>query len=85
MITITLNGVQDDHGDLLDNATASYGKLIGDVNADGVVDFTDIGAVRAGRSQRTSAGNFRLDVNADGGVNGPDYGIVKASRRHALP
>ncbi len=85
VITVTINGVHDQLGNFLPTASVDYGKLIGDVDGNGVVNSEDVAAVRAGRWQRTTQANFRLDVNADGVVNGPDYGIVKDSRRHALP
>ena len=85
VITVTINGVRDQLGNYLPTASANYGKLIGDVDGNGVVNFADVAAVRAGRWQKTTSDNFRLDVNADGSVYGPDYGIVKDSRRHSLP
>ncbi len=85
VVTVSLAGVHDDEGDSIASAAASYGKLIGDVNGDGVVNISDLGAVHAARAQETTAANFRLDVNADGHVNTPDFATVKASRRHALP
>ncbi len=85
VVTVTINGVHDKVGNYLPTASANYGKLIGDVDGNGVVDLADAAAVRAARGQETTADNFRLDVNADGIVNRADYGIVKDSRRHSLP
>ncbi|MBA3961502.1 MAG: hypothetical protein H0X40_06330 [Chthoniobacterales bacterium] len=84
-ILVYVSGLQDDQGNSLDLASVRYGKLIADVNADGVVNFADVGAVRADRTQATNQNNFRLDVNADGGVNTPDLAIVRQNRRHTLP
>ena len=83
-ITVALEGVQDDLGQSLDTASVSYGKLIGDVNADGLVGFRDIMAVRAGSPQVTKAGNFRLDLNLDGRVNQKDAGVAKQHLGHTL-
>ena len=85
VITATINGVHDKVGNYLPTASANYGKLIGDVDGNGVVNFADAAAVSAARRHKTTAENFRLDVNADGSVNRPDYQIVKDSRRHSLP
>ncbi len=85
VITVTINGVHDQLGNYLPTASANYGKLIGDVDGNGVVNFADAAAVSAARRQKTAADNFRLDVNADGRVNRPDYGIVQDSRGHSLP
>ena len=85
VITVTINGVRDQLGNVLPTASANYGKLIGDVDGNGVVDLADAAAVSAARRQRTTSDNFRLDVNADGRVNRPDYDIVKDSRGHSLP
>ena len=85
VVTVTINGVHDQLGDYLPTASANYGKLIGDVDGNGVVNFADVAAVRAGRWQKTTADNFRLDVNADGNVSDKDSRIVKHSQRHSLP
>lgn len=84
-VTVTLTGVTDDQGQTLASASVTFGVLVGDVTADGVVDFADLAAVRAAQGQRTNSSNFREDVNTDGGVNNQDLGEVKSRRRHALP
>lgn len=60
--------------------------LVGDVNRDGVVDFSDVGAIKSG-NRRAVTGNphetsgipmFLYDVNSDGRLNLIDAGLARS-------
>ena len=78
-ITITANGIIDDQGNVA-SATLTYGKLIGDVDASGVVDSWDGQAIRAVVPSFVDRSNFRDDLNNDGTVNAKDHMIAKSHR-----
>lgn len=82
-ITVTVSGVTDDQGNT-GSASVSYGKLLGDVNGDGIVNNADASAVRAGSPHKVNSSNFRLDVSVDGSVNNKDLNFVKANRGNSL-
>ncbi len=83
-ITITVNGVRDDQGDVI-SASLAYGKLIGDVDASGVVDSLDGQAIRAVAPSYVNSSNFRNDLNHDGRVDSKDYTIAHSQRDEKLP
>ncbi len=83
-ITITVDGVTDIRG-LTTSATVTYGKLLGDVDASGVVDVLDGQAIRAVAPAPVDSVNFRDDLNIDGKVNTKDHMIAKAHRGERLP
>ncbi|HEY3745015.1 MAG TPA: dockerin type I domain-containing protein [Gemmatimonadaceae bacterium] len=82
-ITVTINGASDDQGNS-GSATVSYGKLLGDVNGDGIVNNKDAAAVRNNSPRHVNSSNFRDDVNVDGSVNNKDLYFVKANRGSSL-
>ncbi len=84
-VTVTLNGIHSGGGDL-DSVAVTFGVLIGDVNADGVVNNADLAEVRAnvGRGLVTEP-NFRDDVTVSGRINHADSTLVRASRGTSLP
>jgi len=84
-VTVTVNGVTDDQGQVLESAWVTFGILFGDVTGDRVVDAADIAAARAVAGQRTDSSNFRADVTADGGINHQDIGEVKKYFGNILP
>ena len=81
-VTATLAGVHAG-AETLPSASATMGLLVGDVNADGVVDRSDLTLVGAQRRAPVWYTNFRLDVSADGQfatqsqTKSPDQTIVK--------
>ena len=83
-ITLTVDGILDDQGDT-GMATLTYGKLIGDVNASGVVDSLDGQAIQAVAPSPVDSSNFRDDLNRDGSVNASDLRIAKSHRGERLP
>jgi hypothetical protein len=83
-ISLTVCGVTDDEGEV-SSATLTYGKLIGDVDASGVVDTLDGQAIRAVAPAPVDSSNFRDDLNHDGTVNARDHTIAKSYRGEKLP
>ena len=71
--TITLTGV---NGAV--NVSASIGFLVGDVNGSGMVEASDISAVKARSGQTTDATNFKFDVYPTGVINCSDILTAKA-------
>ena len=83
-IILTASDVTDDLGDVT-SAAVTYGKLIGDVDASGVVDSLDGQAIRAVAPAPVDSSNFRDDLNHDGTVNARDLMIAKSHRGERLP
>ena len=83
MVT-SIEAVVDDQGNVA-SATLTYGKLIGDVDASGVVDPRDGQAIRAAVPSFVDSSNFRDDLNHDGTVNARDHMIAKSHRGERLP
>jgi hypothetical protein len=83
-ITITADSVRDDQGNMT-SVTLTYGKLIGDVDASGVVDTLDGQAIWAAAPAPVDSSNFRDDLNHDGTVNARDHTIAKSDRGERLP
>jgi len=67
------------------NSEAHVSFLLGDSNADGVVNAGDALQTRNRSGQATDANNFRSDLNADGVVNSGDTLIVRSRSGTALP
>jgi hypothetical protein len=86
--TIALNGVLDANGSTGD-VFASMGLLVGDVNANGLVNSTDTSQVQAQSGQPVTGdlgtGNYRKDVNANGLINSTDTSTVQSKSGHGLP
>lgn len=77
-IEVTLASVSD--GEALAWVTIQMSVLLGDFNADGVVDQTDLHAVAALSSGHAAVtgSNFRYDVKTDGGtINSSDVQLAK--------
>jgi N-acetylneuraminic acid mutarotase len=83
-INIRLNGVSGADAPAID-VTIAMRVLIGDVNANGVVNASDIASTKAQLGQSVSGSNFRTDVNANGFINATDVSLVKAAIGTALP
>ena len=60
------------------DVNASFFRLFGDVDGNGVVNDTDIGLVQTAQGQ--SGGNLATDLNGDGLVNLTDLNNVKRRR-----
>ena len=84
-LTITLNGVQDDVGTILNNLVARMDVLLGDVNGNGLVSNTDIALIKAQVAAPVDASNFRNDVNANGVISNTDVSTAKGQVSTSLP
>ena len=61
------------------------GVLLGDVDASGRVDSTDVYQVRQQSLQNTNSSNFRMDVDGSGRIDSTDVYIVRQQTMTALP
>jgi Concanavalin A-like lectin/glucanases superfamily/Putative Ig domain/Bacterial Ig domain/Matrixin len=77
-ITVKLSGVTDAVAQVLADTTVSMNVLLGDVNANRLVNSTDTSLVQAQSGQPVSASNFRKDVNANGLIDSTDTSIVQS-------
>jgi sugar lactone lactonase YvrE len=79
-VTVSLAGVNG-----LQNASASLGFLVGDVNNSRSVTATDILQVKGRSGQATDATNFKFDLNASGSITASDILAVKGRSGLVLP
>jgi hypothetical protein len=82
-ITVTLLTVSD--GINTTNIDIPVGVLLGDANADGVVNAADATITRNGSGQLTNATNFRADFNLDGVINSADATLVRSLSGNFIP
>lgn len=82
-IVIRFTGVSD--GTESGDVDIPMGVLFGDITGNGVVNTSDVGAVKKWTGQPVSAFGFREDVNANGVINSSDLAAVKAVAGTALP
>jgi hypothetical protein len=61
------------------------GVLLGDVNASGRVDSTDVFQVRQQTLQNANSSNFRMDVDVSGRIDSTDVFIVRQQTLTGLP
>ena len=83
-ITVTLNNVLDSQNNT-GNVAATMGVLIGDANANGSVNSSDISQTKAQSGQVATSSNFRTDVNVNGLINSSDISLVKSKSGTGLP
>jgi PKD repeat protein len=87
--TMSLNGVTDAVGNSGNVIGPQMGLLVGDVNANGLVNATDTSQVQAQSGQPVTgdlgSGNYRKDVNANGLINATDTSTVQSKSGHGLP
>ena len=82
-LTITLSSVNS--GTSTSNVTVPMSLLLGDTNADRVVNSGDVLQTRNRSGAATGSTSFRSDVNADGIVNSGDTLLVRAHSGDFLP
>ncbi len=82
-ITVVLRGVND--GVRMDDVGVKMGVLLGDVNADRVVNAADVLLVRNRSGLNVDQDRFRADVNADGFINSGDATAVRNKSGSSLP
>ena len=86
-VTVAIANAHDNAGNIGVVAT-TMGALLGDTNADGSVNSSDIGQTKSQSFHAVTLGppaNFREDVNVDGSINSSDIGLVKSKSFTALP
>lgn len=83
VLTLQLNSVSD--GTNTGNVTIPMAVLLGDTNANGVVNAADISQTKSQSGQSVGSSNFREDVNANGSINAADIAIVKSKSGTGLP
>jgi len=74
-----INGDGEQHGNV------AFGFLVGDVNADGVVNLHDEREIRANKGESVDTDNFRSDLNRDQTVDSHDYVVWQRTEFHHLP
>jgi hypothetical protein len=84
-LTISLNGVEDASGKILNNLVGRMDVLLGDVNASGRVDAADVSLVRQQTLQPITTSNFREDINASGRIDAADVSIARQQTLTSLP
>ena len=84
-LIITLDGVHNASGAILNNLVARMDVLLGDVNVNGLVNSTDASLTQAQSGQAVTGSNFRMDVNENGLINSTDASIVRSQSGTGLP
>jgi hypothetical protein len=83
-ITVQLTGVADANNNV-GNFSATMGVLVGDTNANGAVNSSDIAQTQSQSGQPVTIDNFREDVNVNGAINSSDIALVQSQSGTALP
>jgi hypothetical protein len=87
-ITVKLTGVSVPTAcpaPFVGNAFVTMGVLVGDVDASGQVNSTDVSTTKFNSGQAANSGNFRTDVVVNGLVNSSDVSQVKSKSGTGLP
>jgi CSLREA domain-containing protein len=84
-LTLTLSGVTDSFGQVLQATAVSMNVLIGDTTGNLNVNATDIGQTKAQSGQAVAGSNFRSDVNVNGAITASDISQVKALSGTFIP
>jgi hypothetical protein len=85
VITVNLSNVTDSTGDFSNTVSERMGVLLGDVDASGRVDSTDVFQVRQQSLQNANASNFRMDIDESGRIDSTDVFIVRQQTLTTLP
>ena len=78
VVTVTLTNVNDSAGNYSPAVAGQMGVLIGDVNANRLVNSTDTSLVQAQSGKPVTLSNYRMDVNANGLINSTDTSTVQS-------
>jgi hypothetical protein len=84
-ITVTLTNVYDSAGNSSPTVSVPVSFLLGDTNASGGVNSTDISQVKSQSGTAVNSSNFREDVTVEGSLNSTDIAVVKSKSGTALP
>lgn len=85
VLTVTLSNVMDQFSQTLPDTNIPAAFLVGDTNANGVVNAADVSQTKSQLGQAVTGSNFRTDINANGTINAADGAIVKANSGTSLP
>ncbi|MEY2485873.1 MAG: hypothetical protein QOH39_1521 [Verrucomicrobiota bacterium] len=86
-LVITLNGVQDSSGAILNNLSARMDVLLADVNASGQVDSGDVFLVQKQNGQAlppVGSADFRRDINENGSIDSGDVFTAQKQNPSAI-
>ena len=72
-------------GSTTGNVVVPMSRLLGDTNASGIVNSSDVTLAKSQLGQVLDVGNFRSDVNVSGDINSTDVTLIKAAIPSALP
>jgi PKD repeat protein len=84
-VAVGLVNAKDSTGAIGNVIGPQMGVLVGDINANGLVNSTDITQVQAQSGQLLGSSNFRTDVNANGIITSTDVSIVQSKSGTGLP
>jgi fibronectin type III domain protein/dockerin type I repeat protein len=84
-LTVTLTGITDTGGNGSATLSATMGVLLGDVDASGRVDSTDVFQVRQQTLKNANSSNFRTDVDVSGRIDSTDVFITRQQTLTSLP
>jgi hypothetical protein len=86
--TVTLTGVNVPMAcpaAFVGTVSGTMGLLIGDTNANGAANSSDVAQTKADSGKATNSSDFRRDVTVNGLINSSDVSAVKAKSGTALP
>jgi hypothetical protein len=83
-LTVTLSNVTDSFTQVAPDTAVSVNILIGDINADDIVNSNDISLDKSQSGADVTEANFRADVVADGSINTTDISLVKSRTGQSL-
>jgi hypothetical protein len=84
-LTVNLLGVTDGPGSGTVNVAVPMSVLLGDTNATGVVNSTDVSQTKIQSGTAATNANFRQDVTINGLINSSDVSTVKLQSGTGLP
>ena len=84
-LTILLSNVTDSFSQVLPETAVRMTTLVGDTNANKMVNASDLGLTKAASGLPLTPENFRADVNVSGTVTASDITQVKATAGNSVP
>ncbi|MDQ3313263.1 MAG: PKD domain-containing protein, partial [Verrucomicrobiota bacterium] len=84
-LIVMLNGVRDSPGAVSNNLPARMDVLLGDVNATGRTDSSDVTLVKQQNAKAPTQTTFRTDVNCSGRIDSSDVKVTQQASGTALP
>ena len=84
-IHVRINGVNSAAYSPSSDFTVPMSLLVGDTNANGMVNAADVAQTKARLGESVDGADFRSDLNASGNINAADAAIVKQHSGTSLP